>query len=147
MKTLLALAAAFSMAVSTGAVMADSGSYTGNWQVKLTHDVYVTNTGYNGHGPNTTHCIALTDDGSVGWTHSGYAVLDNNINTSGQFVVIGPTILVYITGPGSDESIASYVFSATASNGKIAEHGAFDYIEGGESYDADKAAFGANGSC
>jgi len=147
MKTLTTLAAALLMAVSAGTAMAGGDSYTGNWRVHLTHDVYVTTQGYNGHGPNTTHCLTLTDDGSIGWPHSGYAVLDNNPNTSGQFSVIGPTILIYITAQGSNESIASYVFSSTASNGKIGEHGDFDYIEGGYSYDADKATFGANGSC
>lgn len=146
MKTLIA-AAVLLTAVSSGAAAGGSGSYTGNWRVHLTHDVYVTTQGYNGHGPNTTHCLALTDDGSVGWPHSGYAVMDNNDNTSGQFAVIGPTILIYIQAPGSNKSIASYVFSSTARNGKIGEHGAFDYIQGGESYDADKAAFGTNNSC
>lgn len=143
----LALAAALTMAMPAGVSMAASGSYTGNWQVKLTHDVYLNSTGYNGHGPNTRHCISLTDDGNVGWPHSGYAVLDNNTNTSGQFAVIGPTILIYIEAPGSDESIASYVLSSTARNGEIGEHGSYDYIEGGTSYDADKATFGTNNSC
>jgi hypothetical protein len=147
MKTLLSFAAALSIAVSAGATMAASGGYTGNLQVHLTHDVYLTTEGYTGHGPNTTHCIALTDDGSVGWLHSGYAVLDNNTNTSGQFAVVNGTILIYISAPGSDESIASYVLSSTARNGQIGKHGAYDYIEGGESYDADDATFGANGSC
>ncbi|HTT84777.1 MAG TPA: hypothetical protein VMF67_14970 [Rhizomicrobium sp.] len=145
MKMLFACAAILSMAAGTA--MAASGGYTGSWKVHLTHDVYVTSEGYNGHGPNTTHCIALTDDGSVGWTHSGYAVLDHNTNTSGQFAVIGPIILIYIEAPGSDASIASYVFSATASSGQIGKKGAFDYIEGGESTDADDATFDANSSC
>jgi hypothetical protein len=144
---MLATAAALAAAVSASAAMAGSAGYTGNWRVHLTDDVYVTTQGYTGHGPNSTHCLALTDDGSVGWAHSGYAVMDNDINTSGQFAVIGPVILIYIYAPGSDESIASYVFSSTASNGKIGERGAFDYIEGGESADADKAKFEPTGSC
>ena len=78
MKTLLTLTAALSMAVSASAAMAAGGSYTGNWKVKLTHDVYVTTNGYTGHGPDTTHCITLTDDGSIGWPHSGFAELDND---------------------------------------------------------------------
>ncbi|HEX3432335.1 MAG TPA: hypothetical protein VHT03_15780 [Rhizomicrobium sp.] len=144
MKTRFALAAALSMAVPAHA---GSGSYTGNYLVSLTHDVYLTTQGYTGHGPNSTHCLALTDDGSIGWPHSGYAVMDNDINTSGQFSVIDNTILIYIYAPGSNDSIASYLFSARASDGKIAQHGAFDYIQGGTSYDADRATFGANGSC
>jgi hypothetical protein len=147
MKTLLTLAAALSMAIPTGAAMAAGGSYTGSWQVQLTHDVYVTNQGYTGHGPNTTHCIALTDDGSIGWTHSGYAELDGNANSSGQFAVIGNTIMIYIDASGGEGEIASIVFSTTARDGAIGKHGAYDYMAGGESYDADKATFGTKGSC
>lgn len=147
MKTRLALALALSMAVSASAAMAGGDRYTGNWKVTLTHDVYVTNSGYNGHGPNTTHCIALTDDGSVGWPHSGYAVMDNNANTSGQFAVIGPVILIYIDTTGSGYEPASLVFTAPAANGTIGKKGGYDEIQGGESYDADDAIFDVNGSC
>ncbi|HEY3639226.1 MAG TPA: hypothetical protein VGK90_13845 [Rhizomicrobium sp.] len=147
MRNQLLMASALFAAISFSVAPAASQSYSGTYKVRLTHDVYVNNTGYNGHGPNTTHCIALTDDGSVGWTHSGYAVMDNDTNTSGQFSVIGPTILIYISGPGSNYSIASYVFTASAKDGQIGKHGGFDYIEGGESYDADDATFGTNGSC
>ena len=92
-------------------------------------------------------CIALTDDGSVGWTHSGYAVMDNNIDTSGQFSVINHTILIYIDTVGSGEEPASLVFSAEAKDGQIGKKGAYDDIQGGTSYDADEAAFGVKGSC
>lgn len=54
-----------------------------------------------------------------------------------------PTILIYFEAPGSDELLASYVFTALAHDGMIAQHGAFDYIQDGTSYDADKAMFGA----
>ncbi|HTT83494.1 MAG TPA: hypothetical protein VMF67_08430 [Rhizomicrobium sp.] len=43
--------------------------------------------------------------------------------------------------------IASYVFSSTTQNGQIGEQGAVDYIEGGESYDADDAKFVEQSSC
>lgn len=145
MKTLVTFAA-LSLAVPAGAAGADS-SYTGNYQVKLTHDVFPTTQGYTGHGPDSTHCLALTDDGSVGWPHSGYAVLDNNLNTSGQFAVINDTILIYIDMIGSGEEPASGTFVASARDGQIAAKGAYDLLQGGTSYDADKAAFGAKGSC
>ena len=145
MKTHLAFTLALSMSVWTGAAVAAGDSYTGNWKVKLTHDVYVNNTGYNGHGPNTSHCIALTDDGSVGWPHSGYAVMDNN--ASGQFAVIGPVILIYIDSTGSGYEPASLVFTGVAANGAISEKGGYDEIQGGQSYDADDAKFEAKGSC
>jgi hypothetical protein len=140
-------AAAMSLALAAGSAMAGSGSYSGNWQVKLTHDVYVNNTGYNGHGANRTYCITLTDDGTVGWPHSGYAVLDNNPNNNGQFSVIGDTILIYLDTTGSGEEPASLVFTAAAKDGNIAKKGAYDEIQGGTSYDADDATFGTNGSC
>jgi hypothetical protein len=145
MKTLLTLAAALSMAVGTGAAMAASGSYTGNYKVSLTHDVFPNTTGYNGHGPNSTHCIALSDDGSVGWPHSGYAILDGQYE--GQFSVIGPTILIYLDITGSGEEPASLTFSTRARDGTIGAKGAFDDIQGGYSYDAADATFGTKGSC
>jgi hypothetical protein len=147
MKTHLAFTLALSMSVWTGAAVAAADSYSGNWKVMLTHDVYVTNSGYNGHGPNTTHCIALTDDGTVGWPHSGYAVMDNNVNTSGQFAVIGPVILIYVDATGSGEEPASLVFTARAANGEIDKKGGYDEIQGGQSYDAADAKFEAKGSC
>ena len=147
MKTHLIVAATLSIAVASGAATAAGGSYTGNYKVMLTNDVYPNNTGYNGHGPNTTHCISLTDDGSVGWTHSGYAELDHNGNASGQFAVIGPTIVIYVYTLGSGEEPASLVFTTTAKNGTIGKKGAYDGIQGSASFDAADAAFGKNGSC
>ena len=144
MKMLLALAAAIPMVVSTcAATMAQS--YTGKWKVNLTHDVFPTTAGYNGHGPNSTHCIALTDDGSVGWPHSGAAVLDGQYD--GQFAVIGPTVLIYLETVGSGQELASLTFSAVANNGDIGKKGSYDNIQGGFSYDAAAATFGAKGSC
>ena len=147
MKTPIALAAALSTTIFAGAATAGTVSYTGNYQVSLTHDVYLTSQGYTGHGPNTTHCLALTDDGSVGWPNSGYAVLDNDLNTSGQFAVIDHTIIIYVYTIGSGQEPASLTFSTTARDGIIGQKGAFDEIQGGTSYDADKATFGAKGSC
>ena len=144
MKTLLALAAALSISVWTGAATA-SGIYTGNYKVTLTHDVFPNNTGYNGHGPNSTHCIALTDDGSVGWPDSGYAVIDGQ--HEGQFAVIGPTILIYLDIIGSGEEPADLTFTATARDGDIGRKGAYSEIQGGYSYDAADATFGTKGSC
>jgi len=144
MKT-LATIAAFSAALAAGTALADSSSYTGSWKVKLTHDVYPNTTGYNGHGPNSTHCIAMTDDGSVGWPHSGYVIVDNQ--DFGQFSVIGSNILIYVDVTGSGEEPASLTFSATARNGEIAKKGAYDLIQGGTSYDAADATFGAKNSC
>lgn len=146
MRTLAAVAA-LSAALSAGAAPAESASYTGNWQVKLTNDVFPTTLGYTGHGPDSTHCISLTDDGSVGWRHSGYAMLDHSFNSSGQFAVIGNTILIYVYTLGSGQEPASLVFSGHAKNGEIGRKAAFDNIQGGESSDAADATFKAKGSC
>lgn len=145
MKTLLTLAATLSTVAWTSAATASGDSYTGNWKVTLTHDVYLNNTGYNGHGPNSTHCIALIDDGSVGWPHSGYAELDGQYE--GQFSVIGRTILIYLDIAGSGEEPASLTFSTRARDGNIGKKGAYDEIQGGTSYDADDATFSTKGSC
>jgi hypothetical protein len=145
MKTLLTVAAALSMSVWAGAAAAASDSYTGNWKVSLTDDVYLNNTGYNGHGPNSEHCIALTDNGSVGWLHSGFAVLDGQYD--GQFSVIGPSILIYLDTTGSGEEPASLTLTTKASDGHIGKNGAYDEIQGGTSYDAADATFGTKGSC
>ena len=37
---------------------------------------------------------------------------DDKTNASGQFALIGPTILFYVHGSDSGESLASYVFQA-----------------------------------
>src|SRR6516165_1933987 len=62
MKTLLALAAALPLAISTNAALGNTAfSYSGNWKISLTHDVFPNTTGYHGHGPDTTHCVELAD--------------------------------------------------------------------------------------
>jgi hypothetical protein len=144
-KTLLACATALSMVAWASAARADSGSYTGNWKVELTHNVEVNTNGYHRKGPNTTHCMALTDNGTVGWPHSGDALLDSQYY--GQFQVIGRNMLIFVEVIGSGEEVASWTFSSTATNGTIGKSGAFDYIQGGESYDSANAAFGTKGSC
>ena len=147
MKMLPVFASILPLVIGAGAATASSGSFSGNYQVKLTHDVYLTTQGYTGHGPDSTHCLAISDDGSVGWPNSGYAVLDNDLNTSGQFAVIDHTIIIYVYTIGSGQEPASLTFSTTARDGIIGQKGAFDEIQGGTSYDADKATFGAKGSC
>jgi hypothetical protein len=87
----------------------------------------------------------LADDGSVGWPHSGPALLDGQ--NYGQFAVVNGTILIYIDITGSGQELADLTFRSGASNGAIAPHGAYDAIQGGFSFDAAIATFGAKGSC
>ncbi len=123
--------------------MAGSGTYSGNWKVALTHYEYPNAHGWT-HGANSSHCLALTDDGSYGYPHSG-AVLEDG-QYYGDFQVIGRTVVIAVQAPGSNASIATWLFTASASNGKIGNKGVFNYDEG-ESTGAADAIFGTRGSC
>ncbi|HLY05297.1 MAG TPA: hypothetical protein VKR31_06065 [Rhizomicrobium sp.] len=144
MKTLAAIAA-FSAVMATGTAMADSGSYTGNWQVTLTRDLYLTTKGYTGHRPKSTHCVVLTDGLNFGRRHSGSAVLDGQYE--GDFQVINGNVVIFVDVQGSGEEPASATFTARARDGDIDENGAYDIIQGGTSYELANATFGAKGSC
>ena|ERR1700720_3821429 len=131
MKMLFTLAAALATAVSASAAMATS--YTGNWPFTVTDSK-----GFNGN-----HCLALTDDGSFGWPHSGFGMLDGTNFTS--FQVIGNNIEVAVQDEGSQE-VEGTVVTARAGSGNIG-NGVFAIILSGESVDSGKVAFGAKGSC
>jgi len=141
----LAMIAALSAAVAANAATADSSSYTGNWQITLTHDLYLTTKGYTGHRPKSTHCVVLTDGLNFGRPHSGSAVLDRQYE--GDFQVINGNIVIFLDVQGSGEEPASATFTARARDGNIDQNGAYDIIQGGTSYELANATFGANGSC
>ena len=92
---------------------------------------------------NGSHCLALTDDGSAGWPHSGPALFDGTL--SGVFQIIGGLIMVSIDDGGVSQNAGS-VYSATASNGNLGK-GAITEIYDGESIDSGKLVFGARGGC
>jgi hypothetical protein len=125
MKMLLTVAAALSVVLPANAAMASSVNYNGNWPVTITGSQ-----GYDG-----SHCVELT---------GGSALLDGT--SYGGFQVIGRTILVFIDTTGSGEEPATLLFSAPAMKGNIGK-GAFDFIQGGTSYDSGKAVFGIKGGC
>jgi hypothetical protein len=125
MKKRLMLAGILSGALSANAAMAGGANYNGNWPVTIT----------GSRSFNGAHCLELTD---------GSALLDSTY--FGAFQVIGRTILVYLDITGSGEEPASLVFSSPASKGNIGK-GAFDFIQGGTSYDSGKEAFGTKGGC
>jgi hypothetical protein len=143
MKRNLTCAAAVAMVAWASAAMAGNGSYTGNWHVELTQYEYPNNNGWN-HGSNTSHCLALTDDGSAGYTHSGFVMEDGQYY--GQFQVIGRTIMIIVQAPGGEGEIATRVYSSLASDGTITNKGAFNYDEG-ESYGAALATFSKRDIC
>jgi hypothetical protein len=144
MKTLFALIAALPMMIAASAATAGGARYSGSWNVTLTHNMHVTNDGYQ-RGPNSKHCVALTDDGSAGRPHSG-AVSVDGIYT-GQFQVTGRLIVIAVGVPGGNGEDSTWVFSSTASDGSIASHGAYVETEGGEAYDVADAIFAAKGGC
>jgi hypothetical protein len=58
-----ALLPTVALALMHGTAMAQS--YSGNWPMTGSHSQYA----------NGKYCVTLTDDGSVGWPHSGAASL------------------------------------------------------------------------
>jgi hypothetical protein len=117
-------------------VAASAQSYTGNWPATVTQS----------KGSNGTYCIALTDNGSNGWPHSGQATVVEGRNTLyGTFQVIGPLITVTIESYGSYQN-AGLVFVAQANNGVIGR-GVYDDVYNGQEIDDGVLAFGAKNSC
>ena len=125
MKMLLTLATALSVVLPASAAMASNVSYNGKWPVTIAGSK-----SFNG-----SHCVELTQ---------GSALLDGTYY--GGFQVISHTILVFLDITGSGEEPASLVFSAPATKGNIGK-GAFDFIQGGSSYDSGTAVFGTRGGC
>ena len=136
MKKLLSLVTALPMLLSAGAAMA--GTYSGNWPLTVTHAQH----------SNGTYCLTLTDDGSLGWPHSGGASLTGSgLNlTFGTFQLIGRSLVATIQDPGGTGQNAGLVFSAPAANGNIGK-GFYDQVYGGEAFDTGVLAFGKKGGC
>src|SRR5437016_14429711 len=133
MKLLLPFAA-LSMAVSAGASIA--GTYSGNWPVTVTRSQYA----------NGTYCVTLTNDGSIGWPHSGEALLVSKTTGTlyGTFQLIAHLLTVTIEDPGESGQNAGLVFVAHAANGNIGK-GIYDEVYGGEEFDSGEGAFGTKG--
>jgi len=129
MKMILALAA-LSTFVSASAAMA--ASYTGNWPLTTSDS-----RGFNGN-----HCLSLTDDGSFGWPHSGFGMLDGTNFAS--FQIIGNNIEVVVQDEGQE--VEGTVITARATRGSLG-NGVFTIVLTGESVDSGKVAFGAKGGC
>ncbi|HEV3276702.1 MAG TPA: hypothetical protein VG860_07775 [Terriglobia bacterium] len=111
-------------------------SYTGDWPATVSHS----------RGSNGTYCLSLTDNGSVGWPHSGQVTMVEGRSTLyGTFQVIGGLITVTVESPG-DYADAGLVFVAQASNGTIGK-GVYDDVYSGEEIDSGALAFGAKNGC
>jgi hypothetical protein len=114
---------------------ATAQSLTGNWQTTVTKSQRL----------NGTYCVALTDDGSFGWPHSGEALLlPNNGQYPGYVTVIDGLITVTFTYPSGEADCCDYfVFTAHTNNGKITK-GAVNYFG---ITDTGLVAFGTKDSC
>lgn len=110
-------------------------SYTGNWPATVSKS----------HFANGTYCIKLTDDGSLGFPHSGGAQLvPSNGTYPGIFEVINGVLTVDIPEP-ADADLEFLIFTARASNGTIGK-GAYNLAYGGF-FDFGLLVFGAKNGC
>ena len=136
MKTFLSLTSILSMVISANA--ATAVTYSGNWPFTVTHS----------QRSDGTYCLTLTDDGSLGWPHSGYASLQDPFGNEyfTTFQLIGNLLTATAEQPGGSGQNAGLVFVAHAANGVIGK-GVYDQVYGGEEIDSGKVAFGAKGGC
>ncbi len=115
-------------------------SYTGNWPANVTQS----------KGSNGSYCMALTDNGSVGWPHSGQGQLSGGglgKNTLfGTFQVIDGLLIATFESEGGEGQNAGLVFIGRAINGTIAR-GAYNDVYDGEEIDGGVANFGTKGDC
>src|ERR1700686_5764677 len=98
------------VAISLMPSAAMAQSYTGNWPITVSKS----------HYGNGKYCVALTDDGSQGFRHSGYASLVPTNGYAGWFTVINGIVTVTIPGPYNGE-LEFQGFVAHASGGPIGQ--------------------------
>lgn len=130
------LATIISAAISASAAIA--GTYSGNWPVTVSHS----------QRADGTYCVTLTDDGSLGWPHSGEASVQDPFGNDyfATFQLIDHILTVTAEQPGGSGQNAGLVFAARAGNGNIGS-GIYDQVYGGEEFDSGKIAFGTKGGC
>jgi hypothetical protein len=150
-RTLITIAAATAIVVPANAAMAQgyspvmtqmfspaTQSYSGNWPVTVTHS----------RGSNGTGCLTLTDNGGLGWPHSGQASLTfNGVKfTFGTFQLINRDLVATIQSQGASGQNEGLVFAASAANGSIRK-GFYEGVYGGEEIDSGVLVFGMKGGC
>jgi hypothetical protein len=140
-RSLITIAVATAMLVSANAAMARSygfamaRNFSGNWPMTVTHS----------RGANGTYCLTLTDNGSLGWRHSGQASLAG-VGNGGTFQVIDTTLVATIQSPGATGQNEGLVFVASAGNGNIGK-GIYEGVYGGQAIDSGVLVFGTKGGC
>lgn len=133
-----ASAATLPMAVSGRAAMAVS--YSGNWPLRETHTQ---------HGNQPPDCLTLTDNGSLGWPHSGPASLTVpgvSGSLTGTFQLIDHLLVATIQSQSNTGQNAGLVFIGPASSGNIG-NGTFDNVFAGEELVSGVLEFGMKGGC
>jgi hypothetical protein len=134
MATALAIVA---FALTPSAAMAQS--FSGSYALTETHVQF-------GFG-NSSYCLTLTDNGTLGFPHSGPATVTGESvgSVSGDFEVINNILVATFTISGDEGETAGLVFVGRASNGNIGNGFAED-VSGAENI-AGELAFGAKNSC
>lgn len=141
-KTGAFVAMALAMMVFAGLTSsaAKAQSYTGNFPANITQS----------RGSNGSYCMALTDNGSVGWPHSGQAQLSGaNVGPEplfGTFQVIQGLLIATFESEGGEGQNAGLVFIGHASAGTLSK-GVYDDVYGGEEVDSGVIGFGTKGDC
>jgi len=138
------IAIAVAMVISSNAAMARSfgfpttRSFSGNWPVTVSQS----------RGANGTYCLTLTDNGSLGWRHSGPASLTGvgSGTLQGTFQLIEHTLVVTIQSQGGSGQNEGLVFAGSAGSGNIGK-GFYTGVYGGEEIDSGVLAFGTKGGC
>lgn len=132
------LAHSYNPAVARMFGPATTQSYTGRWPVTVTQS----------RGANGTGCLTLTDNGSLGWRHSGQASLTfGGINfTFGTFQLIDGTLVTTIESQGGSGQNEGLVYAASAGRGNVGK-GFYEGVYGGEEIDSGVLVFGAKGGC
>ncbi len=132
------LIAATLMVVSASVAMAQS--FSGNWPATVSHS----------HRNNGAVCLMLTENGTLGWPHSGPAKVAGHAFggtlVDGTFQLIDNTLVATIQEPSNSGQNACLVFTAPAGNGNIGK-GAFDQVYGGVEFDSGLLVFGVKGGC
>jgi len=133
----ISIGIAATLAMAAPAAAATSQGYTGSWPVTVSRSQH----------SNGTYCLTLTDGGSEGFRHSGFAtlVIGSKKYTFGTFQVINRTLIATIEAQGYGQN-AGLVFVASASHGNIGK-GVFEDVYGGEDFDSGALAFGTRNGC
>jgi len=127
---------AFALAPSSALAHSYSGAWRLTWNISF------------GHPGRHSYCLALTDDGSFGFPHSGPATVTGDYvvtDSQGFFQVINHELVATFDVPGGEE-VGDIVFVGPASNGHIGD-GFAEYDASGAFTDSGPLKFSKKDSC